>query len=170
MCLSLLVAGCSNDDKSVAEAPNSIETNEAVNQNVQASSTEIEPEAIINAFKEAGLPIGRVVIHDSKSDPNNLLGRPDGYKASAHFEDTTVKQIAPLTEEDVDLPTGGSIEVWPDSDGARKRLDYMEKIDETMNLPQLKQYRYLHNNVLLRLEYEILPESAAQYEQILKQF
>ena len=171
--LGLLITACSNADNNTVEQnqPASDASNDTstISENTKDTNNRT-PEEIINAFKDAGLPIGEVIIHDSKSDPNNLLGRPDGYIASAHFEDKTVDQIEPLSDDDENLPLGGSIEIWPSQEGAQKRLDYMLKIDEVMNLQPLKQYRYLNDNILLRLEYEILPEDAEKYEEVLNTF
>ena len=137
-------------------------------QEVERKVAVTEPTELIQAFKDSGLPIGDVVIHSAESDPNNLLGRPDGYTASAHFEDTSVEQDQPFEEGETVLPKGGVIEVWGTQEKAEARKTYIEEVNNTFNMPGLKQYMYIHKDVLLRLEYDIIPDQAKKYEDVLK--
>lgn len=164
--MALAITACSNNDNTTSNNIDSVEsetTTEQVDTKVDTNS----PAEIIQAFKDAGLPVGKVVVHTSASDPNKLLGRPDGYIASAHFEDNNVEQDMPIDGEDA-LPKGGSIEVWKTPEEAQARKNYIEEVVKQMNMPALKQYMYLKDEVLLRLEYDIIPEQADKYNQVLQ--
>ena len=164
--MALVITACSNNDNTTSNNTAST-TNEAAAVEVATKVDINNPAEIIQAFKDAGLPVGKVLIHTSASDPNKLLGRPDGYIGFAHFEDTNVEQDMPINGEDA-LPKGGSIEVWKTSEEAQARKNYIEEVVKQMNMPALKQYMYLKDGVLLRLEYDIIPEQANKYNEVLQ--
>lgn len=129
--------------------------------------TAITSDDVIAAFKSAELPIGEVLIQTADTDPNDKLGRPGEYIGSAQFEDSRVKQLEPMPEietDEPDLPLGGTIEVFDNAKDLQSRKQYIEQVYEMM--PSAKQYMYVNNLVLLRLEYELTPEQAKEYETV----
>lgn len=127
--------------------------------------TAITSDDVIEAFKSAGLPIGRVLIQTAETDPNNKLGRPGEYIESAQFEDSRVKQLEPMPEletDEPDLPLGATIEVFDNDRDLQARKQYIEQVYDM--LPSAKQYMYVNKSVLLRLEYELTPDQAKEYE------
>ena len=157
----LLIAGCSsekNQDEPIQEKT----------QEVEKIVDTKNPAEVIQAFKNNGLPIGEVLVHTAESDPNTLMGRPEGYIAFAHFEDTNVEQMSP--DADDLYPMGGSVEIWKTQEEAEARKSYLEEVTKMMNMSPLKQYRYVNKEMLLRLEYDIRPDQAKKYEEVFNSF
>lgn len=118
-------------------------------------------EEIVKEFINEGLDIGDVIVYDETTDPNNKLGRPNQYISKASFADSR------LAQEDYDGadPVGGTVEVFNNSADAKTRYDYIYSVAHgTM----FEQYMYLFNNVLLRLDFELTPTQASEYEKVLK--
>ena len=152
-------AGLASDDYEVHEN-GAIEIKSKVSSNLTADS-------VISAFKDAGIPIGEVVIQTAETDPNNKLGRPGEYISSAQFEDSRLKQLEPIPElelDEPDLPVGGVIEVFNNAKDLDARKQYIEQVYEMM--PAAKQYIYVNDTALLRLDYELTPDQAKEYETV----
>ncbi|WP_143516793.1 hypothetical protein [Psychrobacter sp. JB193] len=172
------ISGCSDPkpvdidiDEAAADAglaPDEYKVNDDGSVNVSSKvDTAITPDDVIAAFKSAGLPIGEVLIQTADTDPNNKLGRPGEYIGSAQFEDSRVKQLEPMPEietDEPDLPLGGIIEVFDNDKDLQSRKQYIEQVYEMM--PAAKQYMYVNNLALLRLEYELTPDQAKEYEEV----
>lgn len=153
-------AGLSEDDYEIHE-------NGAIKIKSKATSNLTVDSAIL-AFKDAGIPIGEVVIQTAETDPNNRLGRPGEYTGSAQFEDKRVEQLEPIPELDLDepdLPLGGTIEIFNNEKDLQARKQYIEQVYEMM--PAAKEYMYASGLALLRLEYELTPTQAQEYEAVL---
>lgn len=116
-------------------------------------------EAVLDAFKNANLPLTDVIVYTEATDKNNLLGRPHQYVGKINFSDKRVKNTA-MTKQ------GNSIEVFLTQEDLEARKNYTEGISKSGG--PFAQYVYSHKNVLLRLVHQILPKDAAQYETILK--
>ncbi len=116
-------------------------------------------EQIYTKLQTAGLPIDGLIIYDATTDPNHLLGRPNGYTSKAAFTDNriTSKNTSP---GNVDL--GGTIEVYPTHEDAQARADYIAKIEKAM--PMLgTEYDYINGSTLIRVSSTLTPEQAAAY-------
>lgn len=114
---------------------------------------------IIDALKAEGLPIGRVDTYTAETDPNTLLGRPNGYTYKSNFRDTRLEVTQP---DEVDTADGGSIEVWPDEASATTRMDRIQELGK--GIPMLGEYDFVHGGVLLRLSRELTPDQANEYD------
>ena len=121
------------------------------------SNTCYQVEDVINAFKDAGLPIGVVVVYDEATDPNSLLGRPNQYIAKASWEDTRIEQYG-------DSPRGGTVEIFDSTKALNDREEYLEQF---VTMPMFLQYMYKHKNMLVRIEGDLTPSQAKEYENIL---
>ena len=141
---------------SVVEAENTTEAG-ADSLNVPQPSAE----AIVAAFQAAGLPIGDSIVYTATSDPNDRLGRPGQYTGKASWADTRIEQ-----PELADGPTGGTVEVFAAEDELAARRDYIKSVQQSM--PMLQQYIFESGNALLRLEFALTPEQAAEYERVLR--
>jgi hypothetical protein len=75
---------------------------------------------LVAGLKQAGLPIGKVVCYTEETDPNNLLGRPGGYKEKCDWQDKLEEQ--PATDDVV----GGSFEVFSKPEDAAARAEYLK--------------------------------------------
>lgn len=156
MLMVFLLSGCSNSQGNAT-----VQTNTSGDSsNVSAVETNRSAEEIANALKDAGMPIGNIVVYDEKTDPNSLLGRPNEYTSKANFADSTVEQTDP------ENPVGGSIEVFGNSKDAQARYDY---VCDIISQAPLSQYIYLNGNVLLRIDSQVLPEDAARYQSAFNQ-
>lgn len=123
----------------------------------ETSKGPLTAEEIVAAFKDAGLPIGRVEIYDAANDPNEMLGRPGQYTAKFNFADTRLEQSG----EDV---RGGSIESFDNEEDRQNRADYIKSIGEDM--PIFAEYQYMSGLMLLRLDKGLTPDQAAEYDAI----
>ena len=85
----------------------------------------------------------------AKTDPNDLLGRPNGYTAATVFYDRRVE--FPCAGPGVDC--GATLEVWPEPQDARERADYIESI----GAPLANEYDYVRGRLLLRVTGELIP-------------
>lgn len=114
---------------------------------------------VLARLTRAGLPLSNPAAQDENTDPNNLLGRPNGYIARASFD-------VPGGDPEGDQHTierGGVIEVWPDEAAARRRSTYLQ--DLVKNAPILgTEYDYVRGPVLLRITGKVKPSVAAQFE------
>lgn len=130
-------------------------------------TSEPQPTAVtarqaIEAFKAAGLPVGKVLYHNAATDPNDLLGRPGQYIEKANWADGRVEQFDPKD------PAGGTVEVFKTVDDLTRRKDYIESISKSS--PMFAGYTYAVGLVLLRLDKSLTPAQAAKYEKTLKAF
>lgn len=162
--ISLLMSACSEPETQateVVEAPPAVETEPAVAD----SGDVVSAEKAVQAFKDNGLPVGQVIVYDEKTDPNNLLNRPNQYTQKVAFADTSIDQPDPeFLMDDASPINGGTIEVYPTVDGAIKRKEYVEQVTESM--PMLQQYIYVNDTAVLRLEHDVLPSDAEKYNEI----
>jgi hypothetical protein len=95
-------------------------------------------------------------VFTAATDPNHLLGRPNGYLSKAAFSDTRAASAA----------AEGSVEVFPDEAGATARQHYITSIAKS-GVAFAAEYDYLRGPVLLRVPQALTPEQAAEYEQAL---
>ncbi|MDO4251107.1 MAG: hypothetical protein Q4C68_06325 [Moraxella sp.] len=161
----LTLIGCNNQSNKPAQS--TIDAPAQTSNADQNTQTEVKKDIIINAetmvqnFKDAGLPIGQVIVYDEKTDPNKLLNRPNQYTQKVNFEDTSIEQPLDKSEEPF---VGGTIEVFLTSEQAQGRKSYVENV--TKDLPMVQQYIYVKNTAVLRLDKNILPSDAKKYEEI----
>lgn len=125
------------------------------------ASKELTAEDYVKYFKDAGLPIGEVLVVSEDNDPNKLLGRPNQYTSKIIFEDTRVEQLG-------EGPVGGTVEVFNNKDDMNKRKDYLEGIINS-GPAIFVQYIYAKDNAILRLENDLTPEQAEEYGGILQE-
>lgn len=121
--------------------------------------------AVVERLQAAGLPIGEVIVYTAETDPNDLLGRPNGYLSKAAFTDTRITDTAGVAEGDVAL--GGGVEVFADEADAQQRMDYIQSVLDEMGMLGTE-YDFVAGPVLLRLSQELTPEQAEEYEQVLR--
>ncbi len=139
------------------------------NENVY-SFKDISAVELVNLLKENDFPIGRTVEYDEKTDPNDLLGRPNEYIEKLDFDDTVALDRAISYEYNgetykIDVPDdpyGGTIEVFENADDAKARYEY---IDSVAHSGPLSTYMYLYDNVLIRIQKDLTPSEAKKYEE-----
>ena len=121
-------------------------------------------EAILAGLQAAGLPITETVSFTAETDPNHLLGRPNGYVSKVSFRDARVP--IGVTDRPISVTDGGTIEVYPAPAGAKARFDYTQGLGAAT--PLLIEYGFLKGRVLLRLTDILTPTQADEYRAALE--
>lgn len=148
----LVLTGCNNAEKTA---------------NAQATMT---AEELLIKLKEKNENIGRYVVYTEETDLNSLLGRPNQYTSKVTFEDKRLEQTnlsldsKYFTQEEINEPTGGTIEVFKTEEDLIKRKKYVETITSSMSA--LVEYSYSDGIYLLRLNKDLTPSQAKEYEEI----
>nr|DAE60860.1 MAG TPA: hypothetical protein [Caudoviricetes sp.] len=127
------------------------------------TSKNMTAEEICNELKNNNNNIGKIVVYTEETDSNNLLGRPNQYTSKVNFADNRISQEY-VEENDA---KGGTIEVFNNKTDMKKRKEYIEQISNSSSI--FAQYIYSKGNVLLRLEKDLTPEQAQEYEKIFNQ-
>lgn len=91
------------------------------------------------------------------NDPNDLIGRPNGYEAAAVIYDDRVEC------DELGVECGATVEQWEDTDAAQDRSEYIQRILE--DAPILgSEYHYLDGPFLVRVWGDLKPSEADEYE------
>jgi hypothetical protein len=107
----------------------------------------------------AGVPeITDALIYDETTDPNDLLGRPNGYTGAASLTDSRASD--PGGTGGIDL--GAVLEVWPTAADAQARADYIATLQKGNTLLG-SEYHHVRGNVLLRVSGQLPPSVDAAY-------
>lgn len=123
----------------------------------------LDAAGVIGELKSAGLPITLTVTYSATSDPNHLLGRPNGYQSKASFKDGRVKASDANDSSLGSVDLGGSIEVYPSSAGATGRAQYIQQ--SLKGFPMLgTEYDYVAGSVLVRVSGLLTPDQATGYQ------
>jgi serine/threonine-protein kinase len=92
------------------------------------------------------------------NDPNNLIGRPNGYFAASVLVDSRLPRC-----ETPGADCGAMIEQWPDQAAAQRRADYIQSMLKSM--PMLGQeWNTVKGGLLLRVAGDLKPSEAKAYE------
>ena len=130
-------------------------------QSIPTGSTKLNitkstAEEIVSLLKERVSTIENIIVYNEETDPNNSLGRPNQYTSKVNFADSRVEQFG-------DSPTGGTVEVFNNETDCKTRADYISSLQQ--NMPLLgSQYIYQYKNILLRIDQELTPTQAREYE------
>jgi hypothetical protein len=101
----------------------------------------------------------------TKNDPNDLIGRPNGYTSAAYIYD----EFSEAYDQSLDVDLGAKIEVFRDERDARSRYNYVKQF-EADNPIVGSQYMYIEGPVLLRVAQAVPPKVARQYRDAFRQF
>ena len=131
-----------------------------------ACSTETPPPrtaaTIVKAIA-AKVPSARPgFVYIADTDPNHMLGKPNGYTSEATFTDNRISPADTAGVRPGSIQKGGSVEVFADPSGAtirQQRLGQLEK-----NAPLLySEYTFTNGPALLRVSGRLTPAQAAEY-------
>lgn len=114
----------------------------------------------VNAFVNAGLPAENIIEYTEETDINGLLGRPDQYISKVSFADNRIEQY------DTSDPLGGTVEVFESKKNLDNRKTYIEEMFETGLSSEQYIYVSADGLALLRLEFDLTPEQAGEYEKV----
>lgn len=101
------------------------------------------------------------ITYTAATDPNNLLGRPNGYASKTAFRDSLVPRTYGADRSLGSVDVGGSVEYYSTSAGARRRADYIQGLQARS--PMLgTEYDYLDGAALLRVSGGLTPAQAGK--------
>lgn len=98
---------------------------------------------------------------DEKNDPNDLIGRPNGYTAATVIFDSRVS----CEEGKPGVDCGATIEEWPSQEDAEKRSDYIQELQSGSSLLG-SEWNTVHDGLLLRVSGNMNPSDAEAYAEI----
>ncbi|HEY9294163.1 MAG TPA: hypothetical protein VIP98_23010 [Microlunatus sp.] len=116
------------------------------------SATAAQPTAmqLAHQVKSKVSKVEKVVHITEDNDPNNLIGRPNGYT------DGAILYIKGAPQDDFGVAEGAFIEIWPTTTAAEARAKYIKKINKAA--PMLgNEYDTVHGRALLRVDQSIKP-------------
>lgn len=158
LALSLAACGGSEPESSRSTTVPSPETSSAVSA---TSSQDKAPEssdasAVAAEMKGKVSSITKIVTITEDNDPNDLIGRPNGYESAAVLYDNQASCTELGTE------CGATVETWPDAAAAKARADYIQAILKSS--PALgSEWDYVRGNTLLRVSGTLKPSAADKY-------
>lgn len=114
---------------------------------------------ILTRFQSAGLPIVDPIVYDETTDPNHLIGTVGGYVSKASWRDSRVND--PIYGTQVDILTGGSVEVFESADAAQKRADYIKATAE--GFAPVAEHQILSGPTLVRLSKHLTAQQVEEY-------
>jgi hypothetical protein len=114
---------------------------------------------LVEELRCQGIPVGQVETYNEQTDPNHLLGRPNGYASKTNWTDTRI----PDQTGDFEVDDGGSIEVYPNKADAKDRFDYVRGWAKS-SPAWAGEYTYLLGSVVLRVSTTLVPSQASGYK------
>ena len=116
----------------------------------------------VEAYIQAkGLPITGLIVYNASTDPNHLLGRPNGYLSKVAWQDTRIPQTD-QADDPGGVEWGGGIEVYPTAQGAQDRASYLSSIEQSDPIVGTE-YDYVLGPILLRVSGTFIPTTAQGY-------
>lgn len=120
-------------------------------------------EQVIAGLKAQGLPVTLSIVYNEKTDPNEKLGRPNGYTSKASF---TIPQ-GDKSADKGSVDAGGSVEMFESEPDAKQRGEYIQTTQKSMNGLAGSEYSYVAGGALLRLTPKLTSTEAAKYGEAL---
>jgi hypothetical protein len=162
--IPLLLVGCSSGTPTGVSTPSASTLRSSVAPATTqsptasaASSTPADTATGVAKRLQAVVPSARrVVTITEDNDPNDLIGRPNGYIDAAVIYDSEVH----CTE--LGLPCGATIEIWPSEVDATARKEYIQTTLKA-NRALGTEYDTVHGSVLLRVSGQVKPSRAKTY-------
>lgn len=115
-------------------------------------------EQLLLALKSKNENIDKIQVFDENTDPNGKLGRPGYYVTKADFSDSRVEQIG-------EYLCGGTIETFATKEDCISRAEYLKSLNTSdMGAFGVNQYIYEYELALFRIEYDLTPEQAEEYQ------
>ncbi len=148
--IPLVLAGCAASPPPAAPSPSSTPSASPAPAPLTAAelASQLDVVTITGTFE-----------FTEENDPNELLGRPNGYTSATVIIDSG---SGDPTCVDPGAICGATIEVFEDAAGAQRRSDYILGLLEST--PMLgSEYHFILDNALLRVDGSITPTVAAEY-------
>lgn len=158
LAVTLALAGCGIDAPTEAGGP-ALSTVEGTAAAPPATINRpaLDAKTVLAKLTAAKLGLTNQNVQDEDTDPNKLLGRPNGYTSRASAD-------LPGGDKDgdkYDVSRGLAVEVYADAAGAETRSKYIQGL--LKNTPILGvEYHYLSGSVLVRVAGDVKPSQAKQ--------
>jgi hypothetical protein len=105
--------------------------------------------------------VRRIIVLTEDTDPNNMLGRPNGYVSAAVLIDPQGE--SPCSGQNVGAECGAKVEVWPNVADAAARIKYVQQ--QLKQMPMLgTEYDYQAGPAVLRIHGTVKPSIARTYQ------
>lgn len=161
---SLALAGCGNSDTGgttkPAEATKAAETTTA--PSASAPAAEPAPKdatAYAELLKAKVGTVTEIVTITEDNDPNDMLGRPNGYTSAAVIKDAAGECPA----DGIGIDCGATIEYWPDEAAATQRGEYVITMQKAIGGLAGSEWDRVKGNALLRVSGKLKPSQAQPY-------
>lgn len=155
--LALSLTGCSG---ATSSAPITVTATVTATPTRAPTPTRTRPAdsaAFATALKAAIPQVSKVVVITEDNDPNNSIGRPNGYTSAAVLYDKRTKCSRGLGAD-----CGATIEQWPTARDAKARASYIQGIYK--KAPVLgSEYDTVKGTYLLRVSGDLKPSQAKAY-------
>lgn len=158
LALAALLVGCSDNDGDEAAEPTAGTTSNGAPGASEAEAT-VSAESVA-ARIAAAVDVTAVPITED-NDPNDLLGRPNGYIAATVLKDSRLADCG----DDLGVDCGATVEEWPDAEAVKVRADFIAGLQKDSPLLG-SEYHYLDGPVLVRVSGELKPSEAEGYEAV----
>jgi hypothetical protein len=106
-------------------------------------------------------------VYTADTDPNHLLGRPNGYTSEATFSDSRISPADTAGVRAGSVQRGGSVEVFTDPSAATVRQQRLGQLERDAPLSS-REYTFTDGPVLLRVSGRLSPAQAAEYAAALR--
>ncbi|MET8310688.1 hypothetical protein [Micromonospora sp. NPDC005173] len=158
--VTLMLAGCGNNSANSPQAAGPAAATSAA-EKALAPAPPMDSKAVLAKLTAAKLGATHGAVQDEDNDPNDLLGRPNGY---------TSRASADLPGGDTEAGKYGIdrslvIEVWPTADDADRRSKFIQDTLKNMQILGTEyHYRADQGRVLVRVSGKVKPSLAKKVE------
>ncbi|MEW2142710.1 hypothetical protein AB0869_07810 [Micromonospora vinacea] len=160
--VTLAAAGCGTDspDTPAAAVPAPTATS-AAPAPAPAPAEPLTAKQVLAKLSAAKIGLTSGAVQDEDTDPNNLLGRPNGYLSRASADLPGGDKGA----DKYDSGRGLAIEVFPTAEDADRRAKYIQELMKTMPILGTEyHYRADSGRVLIRVSGKVKPTLAKKVE------
>lgn len=154
----LVLSGCGSTDEATETQSGGAGGSASPTAAEQEQSLETATE-VAQAVTEAVGSATEVTEVTEDNDPNDLIGRPNGYTAAAVITDEDGEP-----SEDLSIDMGATVEQWGSESDAQDRSDYIQEIQKEAGGILGSEWNYLHGEFLLRVSGDLMPSTADEYE------
>lgn len=155
--LAVLLSACSSSADDGGDATTTSESSSAAASPSSSTATEeVDATQLAEELKNSSKTATKVLTITEDNDPNNLIGRPNGYDSAAVIYDAGGSCDEPMTD------CGLVIEVFSDEASAKSRGEYIQAI--LKGSPALgSEWDYVKGNALLRVSGKLSPSTNTTY-------
>lgn len=105
--------------------------------------------------------VTELLVLDKDNDPNELIGRPNGYSAATVLFDSRVS----CAGDEPGVDCGATIEQWPSGEAAQDRSDYIQSVQSGSSILG-SEWNTVRGDLLLRVTGDMNPSDAEAYAEI----